>query len=558
MPTYHINDDWIMKRVSNTSTVFSGWVENILSTVKKSLGDTNPEAVNEIDKADLSQLKKVDQVLENTNQIISSNKFLKGLALPFAEKLGGLSGYIMKEIEGSLKETEVELFHDLNLDVALGKKKSLSSVLYDVAKERGIDNQGLLYLVKSLPDLESFLYSTNVKKYYRDHTEHQLRVAVLGDFLLEQDFGSGILLNHVSELIEVDKGKLKDKIWWITGLLHDIGYPLEKMTTAVNWSLLNQILKSYPYLDLEVVPLEVMISRKHKDIEEYLAILEEGLSKQARTLIREGLGYLHTSIPVPQVESFIHTNDGHQEYKYQSKVGMDHGVVGALNILKSLGEPEYIRNNRNELEGYIKASQAIAIHNFKDRLEDFTFDKQPLTFLLTMVDELQEWGRPIPVQVRDSYFTVEMKKLSLLDEIVLHSDTREFTFQYKNKKTKELMNFDFLRFCKGKETAFSRLQRGDIYPESMILLQDIEIDTDKKNEERKKIAEAIKQKKIEKAHDSKKDRKKKKKRGHHESTGDGIIVAKDNMQDILSAFRKENGTSESTSFIVKDEYKIKI
>ncbi|MCE7745846.1 MAG: hypothetical protein GPJ52_12005, partial [Candidatus Heimdallarchaeota archaeon] len=67
--------------------------------------------------------------------------------------------------------------------------------MYDVAVERGIDSEGILYLIQSLPDLESFLYSTSAGKYYRDHTEHQLRVAVLGDFLLEQDLGRGTLLN---------------------------------------------------------------------------------------------------------------------------------------------------------------------------------------------------------------------------------------------------------------------------------------------------------------------------------------------------------------------------
>jgi len=28
-----------------------------------------------------------------------------------------------------------------------------------------------------------------------------------------------------------------------------------------------------------------------------------------------------------------------------------------------------------------------------------------------LIDELQEWGRPIPIQVRDTYFTTEIKKV---------------------------------------------------------------------------------------------------------------------------------------------------
>ncbi len=114
---------------------------------------------------------------------------------------------------------------DFELEFITVKRRSLSSTLYDVAKERGIDKEGILYLIRTLPDLESFLYSTSVRKYYRDHTEHQLRVAVLGDFLLEQDFGAGSLLSIISDLTELGKPRLKEKIWWVTGLLHDMGIP---------------------------------------------------------------------------------------------------------------------------------------------------------------------------------------------------------------------------------------------------------------------------------------------------------------------------------------------
>lgn len=361
-----------------------------------------------------------------------------------------------------------------DVDFITGKRRSLSSTLYNVAKERGIDQDGILYLIQTLPDLESFLYSTSVKRYHRDHTEHQLRVAVLGDFLLEQDIGTGSLLGLMSELTGIKRSLLKEKIWWVTGLIHDVGYPLEKMTTAVNWSLVNQLLKSYPYLPLESVPLEVMISPEGKDIPVYLDILEETLSKEARKLIRKGASANESTIPIPEPKTFLGGANGHQEYTFESPVQLDHGVVGALSLLQSLGTPEEIRENKEEYKGYIKAARVIALHNFKKELKDFTFDTHPLGFFLALVAEMQEWGRSIPLQVRDSYFTVDLKKVALLDEIRLLLDEREWMMQFRNMNAKKLSKFDFRRFTTAKEVAFNRLQRGDHFPQNDVVLQDLE------------------------------------------------------------------------------------
>ncbi|MHA1532768.1 MAG: hypothetical protein ACTSR6_12310 [Candidatus Heimdallarchaeota archaeon] len=370
---------------------------------------------------------------------------------------------------------------DINIDFIKGKRKSLSTALYDVAIERGIDSEGILYLIQSLPDFESFLYSTSAGKYYRDHTEHQLRVAVLGDFLLEQDLGRGTLLNHISDLVEIDKNQIKEKIWWVMGLIHDIGYPLQKMTTSINYSLLNQILKCYPMLDFDVVPFEINISSKNT--KPYLDFITDGLSKEAQKLIKLGARANLDSIPIPPVQHFQSSDKGHPEFKFESEVELDHGVVGALSLLKSLGTPEEIKENRDELEGYIKAAQAIALHNFKDNLPDFVFENNPLAFLLVLVDEMQEWGRPIPLQIRASYFTTEKKKITLLDDVILTIDEVQWLMEYKKMKAKELTNFQFQYFCDSKNKAFGRLQRGKEFPKTRIVLQDYESIIDSMDEQ---------------------------------------------------------------------------
>ena len=484
---YHIDDEWILKRVMGQSSSFSQWIRELMDNVEKSLEAKDPEAAEAFrKKKNLLQLREADEKLRKLDERLTNTM----------EKLSGLGsiGDFISTMAANIIEKNLQKSlgsADINIDFITGKRRSLSSALYDVTKERGIDSEGILYLIQSLPDLESFLYSTSVKKYYRDHTEHQLRVAVLGDFLLEQEFEQGTLVGITAEILDMDESFLKEKIWWIVGLIHDIGYPLSKMTTAVNWSLVNQILKCYPHLDLEVVPMEVTLVQSGPQ-EEYLVFLEEGMSPKARELVRIGVGYNRKGVPIPEPQAFVGGKNGHPEFAFKSDISLDHGVVGALILLRSLGTPEDIRENRDDLEGYLVAARAIALHNFKDKLEDFLFDSHPLSFLLVLIDEMQEWGRPIPLQIRDTYFTTELKKVALLDEIILAIDEFQWVMQYKNADAKKLIKFDFDQLCNGKKAAFFRLERGDQFQETTILLQDYRDKGGEGAEDISKLSEVMK------------------------------------------------------------------
>ncbi|NVM37939.1 MAG: hypothetical protein HWN81_20265 [Candidatus Lokiarchaeota archaeon] len=486
MKDYRIDDDWILNRISGQSNSFSQWLSNIMNSVEKTLEEVYPEALEEFKKdKKLVSFKDLDKDLSEAQKELDKLGFFGKRIPSFATKiLSGIQKPIEKHIKKYLKDIEGL---DLDLDFITGKKKDLSTALFDVSKERGIESEGLLYLIRALPDLEAFLYSTSVRKYYRDHTEHALRVAVLGDFLLEQDLGQGSLEGVISELTELDKNLLKDKFWWITGLLHDIGYPLGKMTTAVNYSLLNQLLKCYPTLDLEFIPFEINLAWKGEQ-EEYLKIIEEGLSKEARELIRQGAGFKYQSSSAQDTQTFLNQPNGHPEFKYKNPVELDHGVISALSLLKGLGSPHEIKQN-DEYDGYILAARAMALHNFKAQLKDYVFEEQPLAFFLMLIDELQEWGRPIPVQIRDTYFTTELQKVTLLDELLLSLDEFSWLMKFKNQQAKDLMKFNFNLFSNDKKKTFGRLKSGDLFPETTINLQDIKIIKEKKEMKENIIAQ---------------------------------------------------------------------
>ncbi len=483
MKDYRIDDDWILNRISGQSKSFSQWLSNLMNSIEKTLEEVNPEALEEFKKdKNMVSFKDIDKDLSEAQKELDKLGFLgKGISSFTTKILSGIKKPIEKHIKKSLKDIGGI---DLDLDFITGKKKDLSTALFDVSKERGIESEGLLYLIRALPDLEAFLYSTSVRKYYRDHTEHALRVAVLGDFLLEQDLGQGSLEGLISELTELDKNLLKDKFWWITGLIHDIGYPLGKMTTAVNYSLVNQLLKCYPTIDLEFIPFEIGLAWKGQQ-EEYLKIIEQSLSKEACTLIRKGAGFKDQILSAQDAQIFLTQPEGHPEYRYKDPVGLDHGVISALSLLKGIGTPQEIKNN-DEYNGYIIVARAIALHNFKAQLKDYVFEEQPLAFFLMLIDELQEWGRPIPIQIRDTYFTTELKKVTLLDELLLNLDEFSWLMQFKNQQAKDLMEFNFNLFSNDKKKTFGRLHSGEMFPKTTINLQDVEI-MKVKNEKKEKI-----------------------------------------------------------------------
>jgi len=187
---FRINDKWILDRVSSQSTSFDQWLNDILKTVEQSLEEIDPDQLKELNKT-----KEFTSFKDINKKLASSRKEIAQMG-DFGRIMGSMGSWISNAITKSIAEELESENLDFDIGMITGQQKSLSSALYDVSKDRGIQSKGLLYLIKALPDLEAFLSSTSVRKYYRDHTEHALRVAVLGDFLLEQDLLKGVPCNE--------------------------------------------------------------------------------------------------------------------------------------------------------------------------------------------------------------------------------------------------------------------------------------------------------------------------------------------------------------------------
>ena len=439
--TISIDDSWVLSRAGYTSRSFS----NFLSQLAK-LAPEMPEK-------ERRELEKAARLFEPGGFELKIPLWVK----PFASK-------IMQEVQQEVFSELVKIADDL---FGAGIF-SLGNALYDVAKERGIKNEGVLRLIKMLPEFEALMYFLNVRKYYRDHCAHQLRVAVLGDFLLDLKSEAGSIEGVIKDKLDMSSEEVRTA-WWFTGLLHDTGIPLAQLCTAINWSLVNEILRCYSSLDIKASPMFVSLASDDLQNREYLSILLRGMPEHWQEMVKEGLG---VSEPANEPILFKAGYYARQEYQPR-KLQMDHGVVGAVNLLRTLGTPEKIRKNLPEDKPLIEAARAISIHNFKDYLRNVPFEDFPLTFLLVLADELQEWSRPIPVPVKDTYFTTSLEKVALLDSIFYARSNDFWDIPYTNVQAKKLANFDFKRTCRDKANSLKTLDCTEQFPESEIQLRDI-------------------------------------------------------------------------------------
>jgi hypothetical protein len=204
---------------------------------------------------------------------------------------------------------------------------------------------------------------------------------------------------------------------------------------------------------------------------QYLAILSEGLPKKWQELINGGLG-----IPSTTDTSAVFKPDMRGEEYLPGSAKMDHGVVAAVSLLRTLGTPKHIRKRQPEDRPLIEAARAIALHNFASKLGSVTFEAHPFAFLLIVADELQEWSRPVPATVQDTYFTTSLEKVTLLDTIYYDPSTDEWDIPYVNTQAKRIIHFDFKRLSSDKEKALKVLDCTEQFPESEVLLQDIDKD----------------------------------------------------------------------------------
>lgn len=223
-------------------------------------------------------------------------------------------------------------------------------------------------------------------KRYRGHDIHQFNVAAFGLFFLDTHVRGNLTLGDY--LASVHQDQFPDpcdvkKAWLLASLLHDHALPISHMFKIAPriYDITgdeNKYPKSYrdavgnmqralklTYKDLFSRPL---YSVYHK-----FATSSNDRTSSLKRLISEEM--LKIGLCEVSENGFDH---------------FDHGLLGAANITS--------RFKNTPLNKVVETSaRAIAVHSLDYEKISISFKKDPLTFLLALCDELQEWGREIAV-----------------------------------------------------------------------------------------------------------------------------------------------------------------
>jgi len=216
-----------------------------------------------------------------------------------------------------------------------------------------------------------------VPKRYRGHDVHSLNVATLGLFLLDIHISENETLK---EYIQRKKDWTEEQVvkaWLIAALLHDHALPISFM--------------------LQIAPCIYIIKKTRSSYSEPLNKLIEALTSTYGDLcsqkLREIYGVLlegDCSEGLSRLKKLISTEL--QRINCDTKVEtsdiLDHGILSAINLTMKLGV--FNKNWGVDIEVIKSSAKAIAVHNLSQKVD---LEKDPISFLLVLCDDIQEWGR---------------------------------------------------------------------------------------------------------------------------------------------------------------------
>lgn len=165
-----------------------------------------------------------------------------------------------------------------------------------ILESRGLGStaKNLEGIIDRLPDFQAFIYATD--EFYRDHIEHQIRVAVLSDFLLsrhfEYDNESMRLVDRICSAANMTEEDVS-KAWWISSLFHDTGIPVANLSKNLN-DFMSDLAKVYENLNLGLSAIDCPIPDENDNNLMFKA-LSTGLSGPAVTKLRAAMGWNGTS-----------------------------------------------------------------------------------------------------------------------------------------------------------------------------------------------------------------------------------------------------------------------
>ena len=314
---------------------------------------------------------------------------------------------IKKEIEGlefgddhdllSQKEKLLKIW-DLLIGCAIVYLKSKDKrEMHHDDEDYGVSNLSKFF--RSFTDFETVFYGAD--KHYRDHVSHMFKVFLLGELLLkEKNLFQEIKIgdNLLDPKFVISDGE-KEAIWGITSLTHDLGYGM-RLVPKIN-SKTRSMLEKFDIFDIHELGFpfpnqpfnEFVINIASSDLRE--------LNEKEKDLLRKK----DEKKKPPLQDRRMYVNHTQSKYLLKFSRSFDHfshGIFSSILLVKNciyFLESDFSLNpakplNQLDARNFLIRQtilRSIASHDC-DEIYYLTLPQFP--FLLRIMDEMQDWGRP--------------------------------------------------------------------------------------------------------------------------------------------------------------------
>lgn len=269
----------------------------------------------------------------------------------------------------------IDIWKVLMGDSIVFLKKYDAREKYHDSMKVGLDD--LCSYLEEFHNFESILYGA--VPYYRDHINHVFRTYLLGDYLIKSSFGYDYIGPKINDLNITSHEK--EAMWCIISLSHDLGYPLQGIKN-INEKARNIINKFGPTSISEF---------EYSHIAPFEKLCDFTLNFMSSDLL-----------PTEEGCYVIHIQPKYVQKYMSALVDLNHGVLSGILLMKDLvyfKESDFMLDHYKPLEPedarqfLIRRDilRSIASHGCSD-IYHLTIPNFP--FLLMVVDEMQEWGRP--------------------------------------------------------------------------------------------------------------------------------------------------------------------
>jgi len=293
---------------------------------------------------------------------------------------------------------------------------------------------------KAFREFEPLLYGIEEER-YRDHMAHMLNVFLLGEYLLKNtigfekiDVGDGDFPKY--KKISADE---KEAMWCVISLTHDLGIALEKI--AAISPMARDMVEKYGIISIQELSYPFLRQPLHDFAIQFISSDLEPLAD----------GRKKRFIPHIQNKYFLKFSEAYER--------RDHGIISSLVLMKNLVyflETDYsLDANRplglDDARHFLIRNnilRSIAAHS-NENIYYLTLPQFP--FLMTIFDELHEWGRPKLIEMFGEERLKRTVTVENLSETTIHYKfvfTGETTLRNEERQDlkKEIRKY-FVRKC---------------------------------------------------------------------------------------------------------------